>query len=241
VLTHNSSAKIKDCLSSVTWASEIVVVDDCSQDDTVAIAKQYTDRVYTRKWDVEGIHRNWAYSQAEGDFILSLDSDERVTPELKDEILQHMKDGFKVDCYNLKHRNFLGGHWLKYGGWYPNAKLKLYRKRLPVYEEAEPHPRILLPGERFTLTHDLVHLAYDNYSQLISKLNYQTDMEARKWLKDRRKVNGWVVLRKAFDRFLKAYFLKKGYKDGLAGTMCALSGFLYQVVTYAKYREYSKS
>ena len=241
ILTHNSSCKIKDCLESVTWASEIVVVDDLSQDDTVDRVRRYTDRVYSRKWDVEGIHRNYAYSLAEGDYVLSLDSDERVSPELKEEILQCMREGFEFDCYNISHRNYLGSQWLRHGGWYPNSKLKLYKKVLPVYEDTEPHPRVLLPGARSSLKNDLIHLAYDNYSQLISKMNYQTDMEARKWVKDRRKMTGFNAFRKAVDRFFRAYIGKGGYKDGLAGVMTALTGALYQILTYAKYRELTQS
>ncbi len=237
VLTYNSSAKIRECLDSAKWASEIIVVDDCSTDDTVAIAKTYTPDVHVRKWDVEGRHRNYAYSLAKSDYILTLDSDERVTPELADEILALMQEGFKYDCYNVPHKNFIGGYWIRHGGWYPNAKLKLFKKKLPIYEETEPHPRMLILGERFTLKGHLNHLAYDDFSHVIAKLNNQTGMEAHKWVKDSRKMNAFICGRKAVDRFFRAYLGKKGYKDGLIGFMLALSGGFYQILTYAKYRE----
>ncbi len=240
ILTHNSSTLIRDCLESAKWASEIVVLDDCSTDDTVKIAQSYTDKVLIRKWDIEGIHRNFAYSQVNSDYILSLDSDERITPELRDEILGMMKEGFKFNCYNIPHRNYFGDKWLRFGGWYPNAKLKMYKKILPIYEETEPHPRALIPGERYTLKNDILHLAYKNTEQLIAKLNYQTTMEARKWVNDKRKVTGFNSFRKAIDRFFRAYLFKSGYRDGFAGFLCALSGGLYQILTHAKYQEISK-
>lgn len=237
ILTHNSSGMIVDCLESAKWASEIVVVDDNSTDNTVEIARRYTNKVFVRKWDIEGIHRNFAYSQASSDYLLSLDSDERITPGLRDEILKMMGEGFKFDCYNIPHRNYFGDRWLRHGGWYPNAKLKMYKKILPIYENTEPHPRALIPGERFTLKNDILHLAYKNTEQLIAKLNYQTNMEAKKWFDDKRKVTGLNTFRKSVDRFFRAYLFKGGFRDGLPGFLCALSGGLYQILTHAKYRE----
>jgi len=237
ILTHNSTAKLRDCLESVRWASEIIVVDDESTDNTVALAGEYTDRVIVRKWDIEGRHRNAAYDLATSDYILSLDSDERVTPELQGEILALMREGFRYDCYNISHRNYIGNFWIRNGGFYPNAKLKLFKKKLPIYEETEPHPRMLIMGDRFTLRHDILHLNYDNISHLIRKLNSQTTQEARKWIQDKRRMSTGRCIRKAVDRFFRAYLLKKGYRDGFTGVLLAMVGSLYQIMSYAKYRE----
>lgn len=237
ILTHNSFAKLEECLESVKWSDDIVIVDDYSTDNTLDIARKYTDRIYIRKWENEGVHRNFAYSLAKCDYILSLDSDERVTPELREEILQLMKDGFTYDCYNIPHRNYLGTYWVRYGGWYPNAKLKLFKKKLPIYKEEEYHPPAVIMGERFTLKGELVHLAYKDYSDLMCKVDHQTNFEAKKWFRDKRKINTCICIRKATDRFIKGFILKRGYKDGLIGFMLALSSFIYQILTYAKYRE----
>ena len=238
-LTKNSEAIIEECLRSVSdWAGEIVIVDDMSTDKTLEIVKKYTDRVYIKKWEREGSHRNYAYSLASFDYILSLDSDERVTLELRDEIIKIFKEGPKFVGYNIPHRNFIGDYWIKYGGWYPNAKLKMYAKKNFKYEEeAEYHPRAFLEGPSFTLKSDIIHYAYRDFRNLFSKLNHQTDFEAKKWLRDKRKMSFALCMVKAWSRFMKAYFTKNGRKDGFIGFMMALASGAYQLMTYAKYWE----
>ena len=242
ILTKNSEAIIEDSLKSVSgWAGEIVVVDDMSTDKTLEIVKKYTDRIYTKKWVKEGAHRNYAYSLAKFDYILSLDSDERATLELRDEIISIFKEGPKFLGYNIPHRNYIGDYWIKYGGWYPNAKLKMYsRKDFHYEEEAEYHPRAFLEGATFTLKSDIIHYAYKDFKNLFSKLNHQTDFEAKKWFRDKRKTTFGFCMFKAITRFIKWYFIKKGRKDGYVGFMMALSSSAYQLMTYAKYWEMQK-
>jgi glycosyltransferase involved in cell wall biosynthesis len=239
VLTKNTSGIIEDCLKSVSgWAGEIVVVDDTSSDGTLDIVRKYTDKVFIRKWDREGAHRNFAYAKAGFDYILSLDSDERVTPELKESIIALFKAGPQCNGYNICHRNFIGSYWIRYGGWYPNAKLKLFRKdKFKYEEEAEYHPRAFMEGKTQTLSGDIIHYAYRDFKNLFSKLNHQTDFESRKWIRDKRKMSFSLCMVKIFSRFMKFYFTKKGYKDGFIGFMMASASGFYQIMTYAKYWE----
>jgi len=238
-LTKNSKEIIDDCLKSVSgWVGEIIIVDDMSTDGTAEAVKKYTDKIFSRKWDREGSHRNVAYAKAKYDYILSLDSDERVTPELKEEIIKIFTDGPAYNGYNIPHRNFIGSYWIRYGGWYPNAKLKLFRKdKFKYEEEAEYHPRAFLEGKTFTLRNDIIHYAYRDFKNLFSKLNHQTDFEAKKWLRDKRKMSFSLCMVKIFSRFMKYYFVKKGYKDGFIGFMMACASGFYQIMTYAKYWE----
>lgn len=238
-LTKNSEAIIEDCLKSVCdWAGEIIIVDDMSSDKTLEIVKKYTDKIHIKKWEKEGSHRNFAYSLAKFDYILSLDSDERVTPELRDEIIKIFKEGPKFAGYNIPHRNFIGDYWIKYGGWYPNAKLKMYaRKEFHYEEEAEYHPRAFLNGQTYTLKSDIIHYAYKDFKNLFSKLNHQTDFEAKKWFRDKRKMSFGFCMFKAITRYIKFYYIKKGKKDGYIGFMMALASSAYQLMTYAKYWE----
>lgn len=242
-LTKNSQEAIEDCLKSVFgWAQEIIIVDDMSIDRTLEIVKKYTDKIFIRKWIIEGAHRNFAYSKASHDYILSLDSDERVTPELKEEITKIFKEGLRYDGYNIPHRNFLGNYWIRYGGWYPNAKLKLFRKdKFRYEEEAEYHPRAFLEGKTYTLKADIIHYAYKDFKNLFSKLNHQTDFEAKKWIRDKRKMNFHICIGKIISRFIKFYFVKKGYKDGFIGFVMALASGVYQFMTYTKYWEMRNS
>jgi glycosyltransferase involved in cell wall biosynthesis len=236
-LTKNSADKIIDCLESVNWCDDIVIVDDYSRDNTLEIVKKYTDHIYQRKWDNEGIHRNFAYAKAKNDYVLSLDSDERVTPELKQEIINLIESGFKHNGYDIPHRNYIGDKWIEFGGWYPNAKTKLFKKKEFRYKEEEYHPPCILEGERKRLSGELIHLAYRDIADMVSKVNHQTNFESKKWFRDNRKMSCARAIRKTIDRFLKAFILKQGFRDGFTGFMLALMGGFYQILSYAKYVE----
>lgn len=236
-MTRNSADKIRDCLESVKWCDDLVIVDDFSKDQTLRIAKEYTDRIYQRKWENEGIQRNFAYSQAKNEYILSLDSDERATPELKEELIRLIGQGFKYNGYNIPHRNYMGNTWIQHGGWYPHRKLKLFKKSEFRYGEEEYHPPAIMEGERANLDGEIIHLAYRDFSDMVRKIDHQTSFEARKWYRDKRKMSFARALRKASDRFIKAYILKQGFREGVLGFMMAFFGGFYQILAYAKYAE----
>ena len=241
VMTRNEEKNIAECLDSVKdWVSEIVIVDDYSSDSTLTIVKQYTDKIYQRQWEMEGTQRNFAYSKASCDYILSLDADERITPQLRDEIIDIFRKGPEYEGYNLPHRNYVGNYWVRYGGWYPNAKLKMFRKDKFKYEEAEYHPRAIFEGKTFTLKGDIIHYNYRDFHSMFAKLNHQTSFEARKWIRDGRKMSLVICIRKMITRFFKAYFIKWGCKEGFIGFFMALYGAMYQFHTYCKYWEIKK-
>ena len=129
VLTKNEERNIEDCLKSVDgWADEIVLVDDLSSDNTVKIAGNYTSKILSQKMEVEGKQRNFAYSQAKNQWVLSLDADERVTNELKKEIEEALSKETPCNGFTIPRRNFIGNYWVRYSGWYPSPQLKLFRK-----------------------------------------------------------------------------------------------------------------
>ncbi len=235
VITKNEESRLKECLDSVRWVGEILVVDDESTDQTAEIARQYTERVIQRKMDIEGRHRNWAYAQARYDWVLSLDADERITPELRDEIMALLKGQPEFPGYAVPRRNYLGARWIRHGGWYPSAQLKLFRKDRFRYEESEVHPRALMDGACGRLTHDLIHHSYRNLEDFVAKLNRQTTLEARKWVQDGRRMTLAQALWRSVDRFYRAYLSKEGYRDGCLGFIAAVLGGLYQLVSYGKY------
>jgi len=240
-MTKNSASKIRECLESAKWCDDIVIVDDFSRDKTLEIAKEYTDRIFQRKWENEGRQRNFAYSKAKNDYILSLDTDERVTPELKEELIMLIEEGFTHNGYNIPHRNYMGDTWVRHGGWYPNKKLKLFKKSEFRYAEEEYHPPAIMEGERKDLNGEIIHLAYKDFSDMLLKINHQTSFEARKWHRDKRKMSFARAMRKASDRFLKAYLLKQGFRDGMIGFVMAYFGGLYQILSYSKYWELKKN
>lgn len=238
IIAKNEEQAIKKALESVKgWADEIVVVDDESTDHTVSVAREYTDKVFTKKMEVEGLHRNYAYSLTSNEWVLSLDADERVTDELKKEIDGILGDGTEYNAFSIPLRNYIGGHWVRYGGWYPAAKVRLFKKDKFRYEDARVHPRIFLEGECGHLKGDIIHRGYPDIGHFLGSLNYQTTLEAQKWYTDKRKMSLARAIRKTADRFLRSYVLKKGFKDGFTGLVVAVFAGLYQFITYAKYRQ----
>lgn len=237
VITRNEEANISDCLLSAVWADEIVVLDDNSSDKTVEIAKRFTDKVFSRKMDIEGVHRNYAYGLAKNDWVLSLDADERVSPELAEEIRQIFKKPIKDIVFAIPIKTFIGKYWIKHGGWYPASKVRIFDKRTVRYEEKGVHPRIIYHGTCGHLKGDILHYSYRDFHDFFESLNNQTTLEAEKWIQDKRKINMPKAYRKYLSRFLKHYFFEQGFRDGLIGLMVAFSGGFYQIMAYVKYWE----
>ena len=240
VITKNEEKNIGNCLGSAkNWADEILVVDDESADGTIMEAEKYADRILRRRMDNEGKHRNWAYAQAKNEWVLSLDADEYVTEELKDEISTAIRDQ-KFHAYSIPLRNYIGRYWVRHSGWYPAGKLRLFMKGRFKYEEVEVHPKVFLEGETGHLTKDIVHKGYPDFEHFLSSLNRQTTLEARKWIQTGRKMSLGRAVWRTIDRFPRIYIGKRGYKDGFVGFMIAFFASLYQIMSYAKYWQMTK-
>jgi len=147
-IAHNEEDKIEPCLKSTYgWVDEHIIVDDYSADKTLDIARKYTDKIFQRKMDIEGVHRNWAYQKAKNEWVLSLDADETVTDELKKEIFEVIKGNAEFDVYSIPLRTYIGNYWVRYGGWYPAGKVRLFKKSKFKYEEVKVHPRVFYEGK----------------------------------------------------------------------------------------------
>jgi len=236
ILTKNEESCIADCLESVKWADEIIVVDDESTDKTVEIVKKYNAKIFFRKMDIEGKHRNWGYAQAQNQWVLSLDADEVVTPELRIEINQAIESKDFV-AYDIPLRNFISNYWVKYGGWYPASKVRLFQKDKFKYEEAKVHPRAFIDGACGHLKSDIIHRGYPDLEHFLNSVNRQSTLEARKWIETGRKMTLLWATWRAVDRFFRRYIRKKAYKDGMYGFIIAFFDTLYQILSYAKFRE----
>lgn len=237
-IAHNEENNMEFCIASTRgWADEHIVVDDFSTDRTVEIARANGAVLFQRKMDVEGVHRNWAYQKARNEWVLSLDADETVTEELKEEIRGVITSNAEFNAYSIPLRTYIGDYWVRHGGWYPAGKLRLFKKSKFRYEEVGVHPRIILDGKCGHLSKDIIHKGYADFSDLFSGLNAQTTLEAAKWFNEKRKIGTLKMLWKACDRFFRSYVRKKGYKDGVVGFVIALHGALYQIFSYAKYWE----
>jgi len=236
IIAKNEEANIEEGLKSVfNWADEIIVVDDFSADKTVDISKKYA-KVLTRKMENEGIHRNWAYAQAKNSWVLSLDADEKVSPELQEETRREISTTNHT-AFDIPLRNYIGNYWVKYGGWYPASKVRLFRKENFKYEEVQVHPRVFIDGTCGHLKSDIIHKGYPDLEHFLGSVNRQTTLEAQKWIDTKRKFTFGLMLWRAIDRFFRRYIRKKAYLDGLYGFIIAYFDTLYQFLSYVKYRE----
>ncbi len=240
IIAKNEEDNMDDCIRSVKgWAGEVVVVDDNSTDKTVEISRQYGATVYARTMDNEGIHRNWAAAQARHEWVLYLDADERVTPELQQEVDAALSATTHV-AFSIPFRTYIGTYWVNHSGWYPGSKTRLVRKSKFRYEEAPVHPRVFHEGTCGHLTKDIIHYGYPDLAHFLASLNRQTTLEAQKWFDTGRKMSMLVGFWRTIDRFFRSYIGKQGWKGGFMGFVIAYFASLYQIMSYIKYYEIVK-
>ncbi len=240
IIAKNEEDNMEACIQSVKgWAGEIVVVNDNSTDRTVAIAEACGAVVHHRTMDNEGIHRNWAAARAKHEWVLYLDADERVTPELAREI-DAVLPGTTHVAFAIPFKTYIGNYWVNHSGWYPGSKTRLVRKSKFRYEEAPVHPRVFHEGTCGHLTGDIVHYGYPDLAHFLASLNRQTTLEARKWVDTGRRMSMLTGFWRMIDRFFRSYVGKGGWKGGFMGFVIAYFASLYQVMSYIKYYEIIK-
>ncbi|MBL7069756.1 MAG: glycosyltransferase family 2 protein [Candidatus Omnitrophica bacterium] len=237
VIVKNEERNISDCLKTVAWADEIVILDDHSTDKTVEIARSFTDKIHERKMDVEGTHRNYLYSLCSNEWVLSLDADERVAPELKREIVETLKkerESPRHNAYSIPIKTYIGDKWAQCAGWYPAPKVRLFRKSKFRYDDSEVHPRIYLDGSSGFLKGDIIHYGFKDLADLFRNVNEQTTLQAIEWHRQGKKFSLFTLFRTPIDRFIRKYFFKGGIKGGLLGLILSLADSLYQFQSYTK-------
>lgn len=238
IVCLNEAHNIADCLGSVSWADDIVVVDSGSQDGTVEIARRYTERVFFRKWEGHIQQKNCALDLAKHEWVLCLDADERVTDELGKEIrgeLRRMAAGVaRADAFSMPRRVYYLGRWIRWGGWYPDRKVRFFRKSVGRWGGVNPHDHVRVDGKVAPLRCDLLHFTYRNVEDHISRINSYTSIAAKE--KKAKGVRG-AFLRMLFHppaRFFRMYFLRLGLLDGKAGFVNAVLASCYVFLKYAK-------
>lgn len=235
IICQDESEKIKDCLESVKWADEIIVLDSGSSDDTLEIVKQYTDKIYINtNWQGFGIQKQRAQSYATHEWVLSIDCDERVTEGLKKELQEAVKHDNQSKVYAMPRLPNVFGHFLRHGGWYPAHKVRLYPKLAAQYDEQKVHEKLVFTKtlETVYLKKDLLHYTYSNLEQYLTK----SAAYASAWAKERqlrgKKTSLLQGLLHGLGCFLKIYIFKAGFLDGRYGFLIAV---LSAHSTFVKY------
>lgn len=234
VITFNEEKNIRRCLESVTWADEIVVIDSHSIDKTVEIAREYTDKVIQRDWPGHIQQKNFAREAASHNWIFSLDADEEVSPELRESILTAREQGLQHDGYHLARKVHYLGKWIHHSGWYPDHKVRLFDRRKAEWGGTNPHDRIEIDSSTELLQGDLYHYSYENLSAHIQTINNFTSISAKEMHLKGRKAGLGKLLLNPFFKFLKSFFLKRGFLDGRVGLFIAITGSFYVFLKYLK-------
>ena len=226
VPAFNEEANLRDCLGGLTWADELVVVDSFSTDKSVEIAREFTEQVWQHEYVNSATQKNWALPQLAHDWVLIVDADERVTPELRDEILAILADPDRLEGYRIFRQNHFLGRRVNYCGWQSDSVLRLFRKSKGRYQEREVHADVELVGRAGALKNKLLHYTFTSFEQYMKKFDRYTSWAAGDRAKKTSRVR-WhhLTLRPAF-RFFKQYVLKLGFLDGLTGiVVCSLAAY----------------
>jgi glycosyltransferase involved in cell wall biosynthesis len=233
--TFNEEKNIRDCLESVKWADEIVLVDGSSTDKTVSIARKYTQNITVKDNPVMfHLNKQLAIEKAKGDWILYLDADERVTSELKQELQQAVTEE-KYQGYWLPRKNIIFGKWIEHTGWYPDFKLRFFRNGLAYLPCKNVHEEPVLKGEAGYLKNPLLHYNYTDVSQFVDRLNHSyTENDRNVFIAKGKSIRWSDMLHAPVDEFLKRFYLQEGYQDGTHGLAISLLQSFSALVTFIK-------
>lgn len=225
ISAYNEEDKIEKCLKSVSFADEIVFIDNSSTDKTLEIAKKYTQTIITQKNDslLIDIQKNTGFKKAKNDWILSIDADEVVTDELKAEIEQLLKKEDLKDGYLIPRKNIIFGKQIEYTGWYPDHQLRLFKKTKGEFKNSHVHEGIWVTGQTDYLKEHMLHYNYETVVQFIQKnmITYAQN-EANNLIEKDYEFTPADLIGIPSKEFLSRYFARKGYKDGIHGLFLSL-------------------
>ena len=242
IITCNEERNIRECLESVKWADEIIIVDAYSRDKTLEIAGKYTDKVFLNEWMGFGPQKNLGIDKATSSWILIVDADERITQELRVEIEDRLSNPScnRFVGYQVPRRNYFYGKWVRWGGAYPDYQLRFFRKDSGRYNDLPVHENLILQGLIGHLKNPIDHLADRCISDRFIKLDRYSALGAKETAKMKGRVRWYDIGFRPIAPFIKAYVLKKGYRDGIYGLIYGTFAGFYTFSKYVKLWEMLK-
>lgn len=239
-MTKNEERNLPRCLEAVRWVDEILILDSGSTDGTLEIAKKFGARVQQQAWEGFGKQKQKGVDLASGEWVLSIDADEVVTPELKAEIASRLSTDNGIAGYYLKRKAYFLDRFVRYGGWYPDWVLRLFKKGKGHFTPARVHESVILDGPAVKLEADLLHYTDPDFSHYLSKLNRYTDLSARELFDRGESGSLFKILANPAAKFFSQYFLKVGFLDGRAGFILAGGSAFHVFSKYVKLWELSQ-
>ena len=223
IITLNEAENIRSCLESVAWVDEIIVVDSGSSDDTLEICDEFNVKtLVNREWQGYGHQKNLALQQATGDWVLSLDADERISSELKNVIRKVVAEP-SADAYAMPRQAYFLGEAMRHGGWWPDYVVRLFRRGVGEFSNVLVHESVQIQGTVQKLKEPIIHFSYVSLEQLLEKINkYSSAGAAQAYVKNKRSSLGKAIGKSCWT-FFRSYCLRAGFLDGQAGLIAAIS------------------
>ncbi|RJP28096.1 MAG: glycosyltransferase family 2 protein [Candidatus Omnitrophota bacterium] len=236
IITYNEEKDIRGCLEGLSWVDEIVVLDSFSNDKTIEICKEFNKvKIYQVEWHGHIKQKNIALSKTSHEWVISLDADERLDPELKQEIVEIMrKDVSKFNGYCMPRISYYLGRWIKHSGWYPNYQLRLFRKSQAYWGGRDPHDKIILNGGCEKLKGHILHYPYKDLDEHLQKISNYTFIMAKSDYECGKKPNLLKIIFLPVLKFIDMYILKAGFLDSTPGLIAAFMGGYYVFLRHAK-------
>ena len=236
IITKNEQANLPRCLASVSWADEIIVVDSGSTDDTREIAWEAGATVHETEWRGFGPTKAFGVSKATSNWVLSLDADEEVSPDLADEIRDMLSIGTNCHGFDMPRRTRFLGRWISHCGWYPDRILRLFERAHGEIDDVQVHESVVVEGAVGHFSSDLLHHSYPTLEHYFTKSNRYTTLGAETAYRKGQKAGlGNIVLR-PLASFVSHYFVRQGFRDGLQGFFISVFSAIAVMTKYAKLR-----
>jgi glycosyltransferase involved in cell wall biosynthesis len=239
IITKNEEDRLPSCLKSVSFADDIVIVDSKSTDRTVEIAKDMGCRVFIEEWKGYGAQKNSAIQKCKNEWVLIIDADERVSEEMRQKIIEILKKPL-ADAYSFPLKNFFNGKWIKHCGWWPDRKVRLFKKSKGRINEALVHESIEVSGTVMEVNTPIIHEPIKDLNSILDKINIYSSLGAETLFQRGKKASTPLAFFKGVAAFLKLYILKLGFLDGHEGFVISFSHAVNTCYKYLKLREYNK-
>jgi glycosyltransferase involved in cell wall biosynthesis len=236
IITRNEAANIRACIETVAWADEVIVVDSGSHDGTVEICRELGAFVYLHDWPGFGPQKNRALGYAKHDWVLSIDADERVTKELREEIVAAIRAN-QLDGFYMPRLSQFCGHFVHHSGWYPDYVLRLFRRAAGRFSDDLVHESVALAGRAGYLKHPLLHYSYREAADVLRKVEQYSTAAARQMFEKGKRVTAWDAPVRAGWAFFRTFVLRLGLLDGATGLNIAR---MNARTTYLKYDKLRK-
>jgi glycosyltransferase involved in cell wall biosynthesis len=236
IICKNEEKNIADCLKSIDWVDEIILVDAFSSDRTLEIAERFNVKIFQNEWKGYASQRKFGLSKSSNDWTFVLDADERCTENLKKEIISSLSTNKNINGYYIPRKSFFLGKWIKHCGWYPGYQLRLFRKEYTGISDRKVHEGYEVEGATGKLKNDILHYTVSSIKDYMKRINYYSTLTAME-KSNRSNVKFSDLFFRPAAAFLQSFIFKKGFLDGVHGLMVSQFHMITNILTYMKIYE----